>query len=479
MFFMLIVSFYTSRVILNALGIVDFGIYNVVGGVVAMFSLISGSLSVAISRFIIYELAKDTLESVQEIFSTSITIQLLLSMFIIMLAEIVGVWFLNTKLVIPADRLVAANWVFQLSIVAFVINLICVPYNAVIIAHEKMGVFAYISILEAVGKLTASFLITVSPIDRLVFYAISMCVIAIIIRFTYRYYCKRSFPECTYRWHWNKEILMNMFRFAGWNFIGQAAGILRGQGINILLNFFFGPIVNAAQGVALQVNNTVTNFSGNFLTAINPQITKTYSYGDMERTFKLVMSGSRFAFLLLLLFVVPILCETEFILNLWLKNVPDYAPIFVRLALILSVTEILSLPLITLQQATGKMRNYQILVGTLHMLNIPLSLILLRVNFFPWIVYIVAIILSIISMYARLFIQNRQIGISILLFHKEVISRWVVIGILVAIFITILKYLPMYPLCRMISSFFLTVLTILTIGIKKNEFRSIIAQLTK
>lgn len=238
MLFMMVVSLYTSRVILNALGVEDFGIYNVVGGLVSMFSVISGSLSAAISRFITYELGKGDQSNLNKIFSASVTIQLLLSLIIVVLIESVGVWFLNTKMTIPADRMTAANWVLQFSIVTFVINLISVPYNAAIIAHEKMSAFAYISILEAVGKLTIAFLIMWSPIDELICYAILMCAVAVIVRLTYGHYCKKHFAECTYHFHWDKEILKRMFGFAGWNFIGSIAGILRGQGINVLLNLF-------------------------------------------------------------------------------------------------------------------------------------------------------------------------------------------------------------------------------------------------
>ena len=241
------ISLYTSRVVLHVLGIEDFGIYNVVGGVVAMFSVISGSLSAAISRFITYELGKGDKEKLVRIFSSSVTIQLGLGLVIIILAEVIGVWFLNEKMSIPENRMYAANWVFQLSILTFVINLISVPYNAAIIAHEKMSAFAYISILEVVAKLIIVYMLLLSPIDKLIFYAILMASVALIIRFVYGFYCKRNFEECTYHFILDKELLKKMFGFAGWNFIGTSAGVLRTQGINILLNIYYDPIVNAAR----------------------------------------------------------------------------------------------------------------------------------------------------------------------------------------------------------------------------------------
>lgn len=257
MLFLMVISLYTSRVILNALGVNDFGIYNVVGGVVAMFSILSGSLSAAISRFITFELGKKDEEGLKKVFSASVTIQLALSAIIVILIEAVGVWFLNEKMSIPANRMYAANWVLQFSVITFVINLISVPYNATIIAHERMSAFAYISIFEGVGKLAIAFLITLAPFDRLIFYSILMCSIAVAVRLVYGTYCKRHFVECTYHFRWDKELLKRMFGFAGWNFIGATSAILRDQGGNIILNLFFGPAVNAARGIANQVNNAM------------------------------------------------------------------------------------------------------------------------------------------------------------------------------------------------------------------------------
>ena len=477
MLFMMVVSLYTSRVILNALGVEDFGIYNVVGGVVAMFSVISGSLSAAISRFITYELGKGDQSKLNKIFSASVTIQLLLSLIIVVLIESVGVWFLNAKMTIPVERMTAANWVLQFSIITFVINLISVPYNAAIIAHERMSAFAYISILEAVCKLAIAFLIMVSPMDKLIFYAILMCAVSIIVRFTYGHYCKKHFTECTYHFHWDKEILVKMFGFAGWNFIGSVAGILRGQGINILLNLFFSPIVNAAQGIAVQVNNALCNFSNNFLTAINPQIIKSYSQKDLDRAYELVLYASRFAFLLLLVLSSPIICDTEVILKLWLKNVPDYAPVFVRLSLILAICDALSLPLVTLQQATGKLRNYQMVVGVLHMLNFPISLLFLYLNFEPNIVYYIAIALSVISLYARLIMQKRQIGISILMFHKKVLSRICLVGVLDFLSISLLRNYVENQYVSMVIAFLGSVILAVLVGLNRSEINYIVAKI--
>lgn len=469
MLLLMAVSLYTSRVVLNALGVEDFGIYNVVGGVVTMFTIISGSLSASISRFITFELGKGDGNNLRKTFSAAITIQLFLSLVIVILIESIGVWFLNTKMTIPADRLIAANWVLQFSIVTFVINLISVPYNATIIAHERMSAFAYISIFEAIGKLTIAFLIIISPIDRLVFYAILMCVVAVFIRLIYGYYCKKHFSECIYHFHWDEELLKNMFSFAGWNFIGASAGVLRTQGINILLNIYFDPIVNAARGVAVQVNNAVSSFSTNFLMAVNPQIIKSYSKQDIERTYMLAMYGARFSFLLLSVISLPIICETEYILRLWLKIVPDYAVVFVRLTLILTIVEVVSLPLVTFQQATGKIRNYQIVVGTLHMLNFPVSFVFLHMGYTPKIVYIVAICLAMISLYARLYMLKLVIDISIMKFNKDVVVRVLLVALLMSLcFWGIEKYVHS-PLAGIILSLFIAVFCSVFIGLKRQE----------
>lgn len=447
MLFMMVVSLYTSRVILNALGVEDFGIYNVVGGVVAMFTVISGSLSAAISRFITYELGKGDQSKLNKIFSASVTIQLLLSLIIVVLIESVGVWFLNAKMTIPADRVTAANWVLQFSIITFVINLISVPYNAAIIAHERMSAFAYISILEAIGKLAIAFFIMWSPIDKLIYYAILMCTVAVIVRLTYGHYCKKHFTECTYHFHWDKDILKQMFGFAGWNFIGASSVVFRDQGGNIILNIFFGPTVNAARGIANQVNTAITGFVQNFMTALNPQITKSYASGDGEYMMTLIFQGARLSFYMLLLLSLPVLINTHYILVIWLKIVPEHAVSFVRLILIFAMCESISNPLITAMLATGKIRNYQIVVGGLQLLNLPLSYICLKTGFVPESILVVAIIISLACLFARLYMLRGMIGLSSILYMKNVFLNVLVVALLSAI-------IPYMLFCYMKETFF-------------------------
>ena len=433
MLFMMAVSLYTSRVVLNALGVEDFGIYNVVGGVVAMFSMLSGSLSAAITRFITYELGTGNRENLKKIFSSAVTIQIGLAVLIILLAEAVGVWFLNVKMNIPDIRMAAANWVFQFSILTFAINLISVPYNASIIAHERMSAFAYISILEAVGKLAIAYLIIVSPMDRLVFYAILMCAVALIVRFAYSIYCKRHFEECTYRFIFDKDLLKRMFKFAGWNFIGSSATILRDQGVNIVLNLFCGPVVNAARGIAMQVNNAIAGFVNNFMVALNPQITKSYAMGNKEYMFNLIFQGSRYSYYLLLFLSMPVLVNTDYILLLWLKTVPNYAIVFVQLTLILAMLESLSYPLVTAMLATGNIRKYQLCAGCLNLMNFPFSYLALKLGYSPYATMYIAIVLSIGCLLVRLKLLNNLIHFPSIQFTKDVVIK--------AFFVTILSLL--------------------------------------
>lgn len=481
MLFMMAVSLYTSRVVLNALGVEDFGIYNVVGGVVAMFSMLSGSLSSAITRFITYELGTGNRENLKKIFSSSVTIQIGLAVLIVLLAEAIGVWFLNMKMNIPDTRMTAANWVFQFSILTFVINLVSVPYNATIIAHERMSAFAYISILEAIGKLAIAFLIVISPIDKLIFYAILMCAVALVIRFAYGIYCKKHFEECTYHFIFDKELLKRMFGFAGWNFIGATSAVLRDQGGNVVINLFCGPAANAARGIAFQVNTAISGFVTNFMTALNPQITKSYAAGDRKYMMTLIFQGARLSFYMLLLLSLPVLINTHYILGLWLKIVPDHAVLFVQLILVFAMSESISNPLITAMLATGRIRNYQLVVGGLQMMNLPVSYILLRMGMFPEVVIVVAIVISQCCLAARLLMLRGMIGLSVRKYMKKVYMNVLAVTVIASVFPVLLaskmeeSFLNFLLLC--LIAVVCTGITIYNIGCNKDERQFILNKL--
>lgn len=473
MLFLMLVSLYTSRVILNALGVEDYGIYNVVGGVVTMFSVLSGSLNAAISRFITFELGTGDLDRLKNIFSCSVTIQAIIALLVIILAETIGLWFLNNKMVIPEDRLSAANWCFQFSIITFAVNLLAVPYTASIIAHEKMSAFAYISVLEALGKLVVAWCIVINPIDRLVFFAIMVAVIAWSICLIYAWYCKRHFDECHYHLYYDHDLLKQMFGFAGWNFIGASAGVLRDQGGSILLNLFFGPLVNAASAIAVKVNVAVTGFVQNFMIALNPQITKSYAKSDREYMYMLIFHGARFSYYILFLICLPILLNTHYILFLWLRIVPDHATLFVQLILILALSESISGPLITAMLATGKIRNYQIVVGGLQILNLPLSYYLLYLGAYPECVTIVAIIISQFCLFARLYMLKGMIGLNIRRYLKNVYFNVILISIVSSVVPSIIsRYLEdnfRTLLFTTILSLINTILVELYLGCSHNE----------
>lgn len=482
MLFMMAVSLYTSRVVLHTLGIEDFGIYNVVGGVVAMFSVISGSLSAAISRFITYELGKGDKDKLIRIFSSSVTIQLGLGFIILILAEVVGMWFLNTQMTIPTNRIYATNWVFQLSILTFIINLISVPYNAAIIAHEKMSAFAYISILEVVAKLIIVYMLLWSPLDKLIFYAILMAAVALIIRFVYGYYCKQHFEECTYRFIFDKELLKKMFSFAGWNFIGAASAVLRDQGGNIVINLFCGPTVNAARGIAYQVNSAISGFVNNFMMALNPQITKSYAAGNKEYMMTLIHQGARLSFYILLILSLPVIINAHYILTLWLKIVPNHTTLFVQLVLIFAMSESISNPLMTAMLATGNIRNYQIVVGGLQIMNLPISYILLRNGCIPETVLIVAICISQCCLVARLYMLRKMIGLSIRKYISKVYFNVLTVTILSAIIPYTLScyfsetFVNFIIIC--IISVICTFIVMYFIGSNKEERRFILSKIT-
>ncbi len=422
MLFSMLVSLYTSRVVLSTLGVEDYGIYNVVGGFVAMFSLVSNSLSTSVSRFLTFELGRGDTDKLKRVFSTSLLIHLALVALVLVLAETIGVWFLNTQMNIPAERLHAANWVFQASILSFMLGLFSVPYNASIVSHERMSAFAYIGILDVVMRLCIVLFIANSPwqFDRLIVYAMLLVAVSMSLQCIYLFYCRRNFEECRLHFHFDKECWKDMSAFAGWNFIGCTAGLLKDNGVNILLNLFIGPVVNAARGIATSVNVAVVGFANNFMTALNPQITKSYASGDRAYMMSLVERGSRFSYYILLMLALPLLFETEFVLALWLKHYPEHTVNFVRLVLLLTMCEMPSYTLINLQLATGNIRNYQIVVGGMVLLNFPLSYLCLWMGLPPEMTYVVAIAISLACMLLRLFFLRQLAGLSVGRFLKQV-----------------------------------------------------------
>lgn len=471
--FTMVVGLYTSRVVLKTLGVEDYGIYNVVGGFVTMFTVLSGSLSAAISRFLTFELGKGDLNNLKKVFSSSVTIQMGLSLIFVVIAETIGLWFVNCKMVIPEGRLDAANWVYQFSIFSFVISLISVPYNASIISHERMGTFAYMSILEASGKLAVAYGISHAPIDKLVFYGALILGIYLVMRLIYGWYCKKNFEECTYHLEFDIELLKKMFAFAGWNFFGAGAWQLMTQGVNILINVYFGVAVNAARGVAVQVDNAVMQFVNNISTAINPQITKSYASGDREYMFTLIFRGAKYSFFMLLFFAIPIICETDFILRIWLKEVPVYTSVFIRLATIVSLLHVLSNTMITAMLATGNIKKYQIIVGGLGMLVFPSVWLSFYFGCSPEVAYIIIIVDFLFQLIARLYLLRQMINLPVTSFIHEVLIKVVIVTILALVGpLIVLNFMDDYAIRFFVlgvTSVVCTSITVFYVGLSSSE----------
>ena len=420
MFVLMLVGLYASRVVLEALGETDFGIYSVVGGVVAMFTIISGALNSAVQRFITFEMGKGPEAQLNKVYSTAVTIQLLLAAIIVIIAEPVGLWFIRNEMTISPDRIPAAEWVLHFSLMAFVVNLMSVPQMASITAHEKMSAYAYIGILDGFLRLVTALLIVRSGGERLIQYAALMALTVIIVRMAYGIYCRRHFEECRYRPIFDRKLIKDMFSFAGWNFVGVTSGVLRDQGGNILVNLFSGPAVNAARGIAVQLNGAVQGFVTNFMTAVNPQITKSYASGERAYMFSLVRRSSRLSFCLLYLLALPVIFNADYLLGIWLKEVPTHASLFVQLFLIFALSESLSNPMITAMLATGNIRRYQLVVGGLQLLNLPVSYLCLKLGAIPEVTVIVAIVISQICLWVRLVMLNKATGFPVLPFVDKV-----------------------------------------------------------
>ena len=474
MLFLMLVSLYTSRVILDALGVEDYGIYNVVGGFVSMFALISAALTSACSRFLNFELGKGNLERQNIVFSTAVTIQWGLVIIVAVLSEAIGVWYVNNVMVIPPDRLTAANWCFQFSIFNFCMNLITVPYNASIIAHEKMKAFAYVGMFQGLAQLGISFLVYVEPFDRLVFYALLLMILQFLIRYIYQIYCRKHFSECHYRFVFDKPLLKHMFSYSLWHLIGNGAAVLKNHGVNLVLNLFFGPAVNAARGVANQIDRAVGQFVGNFMMAMNPQITKSYAKGEYPYMFVLVNKGARFSFYLLLILSLPIIINADFILHLWLKKVPDYAVEFSQLTLVAMLISTFSRPLITAQNATGNVRNYQIVVGGVELLNLPFSYVCLYFGMNPTSVVFVSILVNVLSLGARLYMLPHTLkGFQPMSFFKEVVMKCVFVAAVALIIPMFLYHILLNDvigfIVNVITCLLLTTFSVFYIGCDSSE----------
>ena len=482
MILILVVGLYTGRVVLNTLGVEDYGLYNVVGGFVTLFTFFNGAMSTATQRFITFELANGDLQRQRTTFSTAINIHLALALVTTLLAETIGLWFVCNKLVIPAERFIAALWVYQLSIAALFIQIVSIPYNAAIIAHEKMSAFAFISIMDVTLKLAIVYALTLVSWDKLIFYAVLLFLVGVLDRIIYGAYCGRNFPEAKYSFSIDKSLLKEMTNIAGWSLFGNLAGVGYTQGLNILLNMFFGPAVNAARGVAVTVQGVVSGFVANFQMALNPQITKSYAVNDLKRMHSLIYASSKFSFYLLFMIVWPIMIEAQEILTLWLKLVPDHTVWFMRLILFIMLIEALANPMMVASQAVGKVKVYQSVVGGLLLLILPLAYIALRFGANPESVFIVQLFMAIVAQSFRVYLVARMINMSIFEYAHIVLLRITAVFIIVAIPSCILyRQLPdgsSFAFLVLIFTFLTECFVIITIGLTRSE-RNIVYQKVK
>lgn len=418
--FVMVISLYTSRVVLQVLGVEDYGVYQVVGGLVAMFSVISSSLSSAISRFITFEIGRGDMDRLKRIFSTSIIIQLCLCVIVALAVEIGGLWFMHTEMQIPAGRLDAAEWVLHCSVLTFCLNLLSIPYNACIIAHEHMKAFAYVSVVEAMLKLVILFLIIHSPIDRLVAYALLLTLAAALIRLAYTVYCHKHFEETKTKLIFDKSIFKEMSGFSGWSFFNNTSFILNNQGVSMLMNVFFGVTVNAARGIAIQVESAVLQFVNNFTTALNPQITKSYANGDLDNMYKLVCRGAKFSFFSMLILSLPIILEANQILSMWLTEVPEHTVIFVQLSMLMGMCDCIGTTGYTACIATGKLKRYSLILTPLIVLEFPLSWLFFYYGASVESSYYLYILIKLLVLFVRMYLMQRMIGLNCLMYIKGV-----------------------------------------------------------
>ncbi len=439
MLLIMLVTLYTSRVVLQKLGVVDYGIYNVVGGFVTMLSFLSLALSNSTQRFIIYYLGKGNDNQLEKVFSTAILSHLSLALLISIACEIIGLWYIHNVMVLPNDRLSAALAAFHFAVISLFVVIISVPYYADIIAHEKMSVYAIISITDSFLRLGVAFAISASSYDKLVVYAALMMLTQIVVQILYRQYSKSHFKEARFKYSFTLSLFKEMMSFTGWTVIGNLAFTLHSQGTNMVLNYFFGPVVNTARGLAMQVQNSMVQFCNSFQTSVNPQIIKNYASGQLREMNMLILRSSKVSFFLLYFISLPLIFETETILAIWLKVVPDYLVGFVQISAFISMMTALANPLGTAVSATGNIKKYQIVIGGVLLLNIPFSYMLLRIGMSPYIVYVVQLVIECVALILRLALFNHLISLNIVDYLKVVVFRIVVTLPICCFFIYLFK----------------------------------------
>lgn len=468
------ISLYTSRVVLKALGVEDFGIYNVVAGVVTSIAFLNTSLNTASSRFITVALGKDDFSNRKRIFASVLVINMILGAIILILSETIGLWFVINQLNIPDLRVNAAIWVFQISIIAIILNILSVPFNATIIAHERMKAFAYISLIDAVAKLGIAYFICLEfKVDRLIIYSLLLLFVHLIDQIIYMVYCMKNFEEINFKLSFDRGLMKEIMTFISWSAYGSFVSIGFTQGLNILLNIFFGPSINAARGIAVQVQSAIYQFTYNFLLAVNPQLIKSVVQKKFERSKFLLIECSKFSFFLLCLIGIPIICCAEFVLNLWLEEVPSHTVNFLRIIVIISMVQALAAPLRIINQAEGNIKRFQICECTTLLCIVPISYLALSFGLKPEIVFVVHLIIELVAHYIRIKLVLPKIVMPFREYVKSVLLRTVpvlLISLLIVGQIDNNLIVSIFDGCVIILiAVFIVAITILLVGLNRKE----------
>lgn len=482
MFITMAVSLYTSRVVLHVLGVSDYGLYNVIGGVVASFSMLSSALTVGTQRFLTYAMGEKDKDKLIQTFSVAFGLHVFLAFIVLVLAETIGLWFVYNKMNIPDGRMMATICVYQFSIIAFIVNLVQIPFQSCLISHEKMNIYAYMSIYDVVMKLLIVYIINVIMTDKLILYSAMILVVQISSTLIYNYYCRKNFSECNFKIVFNKQLTNDMLIYTGWNLFGGGLDFVTGQGINILFNIFCGTIVNAAQGIAQSVNSIICKFVSNFQIAVNPQIVKQFASKEYASLYRLVINNSRLAEYLYLIIAIPIFVEIEFILKLWLGEVPEYTATFVRIILLQSALCPMDYPVGMLIHASGKMK-WPSIVTALPLYSIfIIAYFLLNNGYSPTIVYGVSAVLFIWKNLTNMYYAHKYSGISIVSILTEVYLNVIVGGTMMFIFPYFVSIMPFNVewlkfLVVGVVSILSSVVVVYNWGLSKNMRRSLLTKL--
>ena len=481
MFIMMFVSLFTSRIILQVLGETDYGIYNIIGGVVVLFSFLNSALLSATQRFLNFHLGRNDEAVTHKVFCMSLNAYLILAGIFLILGETVGLWFVDTQLNIPAERMYAAHWVYQFSLLTFIISLIRVPYNATIIAYERMGFFAYLSLAEVVMKLLVVYLLYITPFDKLICYSFLYAVVPLFITWLYKRYCNRHFSISHYTYFWDRGMFKQLFSFSGWSLFGSLANLAASQGLNILVNIFYGVTLNTALGIANQISGNIFQFISNFQVAFNPQIVKTYAANETGRLHSLMFMASKASYFLLLAISLPVMLNMAEILDIWLVNVPVYTATFSQLILCFFLIEALSAPLWMFVQATGKIKDYQILMGALIVLNLPLAYLVLKVGMPVYYVWIVRILVNVIVFTVRCFYVKDKYAFPLKQYANRVLQPVLAVTVLAVPLSFFLKsgidgyWIRFILSCAL--SLMITLTAIYLVGLDKNEKKYLVSMI--